>query len=346
MAWARAQVRPGWDDAPVRMAKTVGRGDLASRWTTSDGEKLAQEIFGRLRRGDGLDDLHLGVHDGRVDLRGIRAPSPERLKSYETGGLVVAELGGLLEFQSARLADLDFSGGRLESFRFFNSAIDNCRFDDAICQDWRLWAVDITNVGFIGADLRNSVLGSWYQERENIYRRVNFSAANLRSIVSPAATFIDCDFGDAKLAKVDFQSSSFIRCRFAGLLREVMFYDHGFKTGKPDPNPMEDVDFSEAELRMVEFRRLDLDRVRFPTGNDHIVVLNYRCVLERAVRELKADDRWKGLRVLMEHSLKWAGPRQEQGVFNRRDLVEMADEAEAEFAVSLLHRLEAECATS
>jgi len=40
-----------------------------------------------------------------------------------------------------------------------------------------------------------------------------------------------------------------------------MFYDHGFKTGKPDPNPMDDVDFSEAELRMVEFRGLNLDRV-------------------------------------------------------------------------------------
>ena len=148
------------------------------------------------------------------------------------------------------------------------------------------------------------------------------------------------------MAKIDFQSSSFIRCRFAGLLREVMFYDHGFKTGKPDPNPMEDVDFSEAELRMVEFRRLDLDRVKFPKSSDHLIVHRYRCVLERAVRELETDARWKGLRAVMVHRLKWAGPRQEVGEFNRRDFVEMGDEAEAEFAVSLLQRLEAECAGS
>jgi hypothetical protein len=188
------------------------------------------------------------------------------------------------------------------------------------------------------------VLGAWYEGRGDVYRRVNFSRANMRSIVCPAATFVDCDFGEAQLAKVDFQSSSFIRCRFAGLLREVMFYDHGFKTGKPDPNPMEDVDFSDAELRMVEFRGLNLDRVKLPTSSDHLIVHHYRCVLERALRELRGDARWSGLRVDMEHRLMWAGPRQEAGEFNRRDLVEMGDKAEAEFAVKLLRRLEGECA--
>jgi uncharacterized protein YjbI with pentapeptide repeats len=294
--------------------------------------------------GNRLDDLRLTEHGGRVDLRGIAAPAPERLKTFEKKGWVVAELGGLLKFEGVKLTDLDFSGGRLESVRFFNSTVNNCRFDAAQCQDWRLWAVDVTDTSFVGADLRKAVLGAWYEGRGNLYRRVNFSSANLRSIVCPAATFVDCDLGDAQLTKVDFQSSSFIRCRFAGLLREVTFYDHGFKTGKPDPNLMEDVDFSEAELRMVEFRRLDLDRVKFPTSTDHLTVHHYRCVLERAVRELHTDANWKGLCAVMELMLKWAGPRQEQGVFNRRDFVEMADEGEAEFAVSLLRRLEAECA--
>jgi hypothetical protein len=66
--------------------------------------------------------------------------------------------------------------------------------------------------------------------------------------------------------------------------------------------------------------------------------------LERAVRELHTEAKLKGLLAVMELRLKWAGPRQEQGVFNRRDFVEMADEGEAEFAMSLLRRLEAECA--
>jgi hypothetical protein len=280
-----------------------------------------------------------------VDLRGIVAPPADRLRTLDHKGWVVQELGGLLEFRRAQLTNLDMSSGQLNSLRFFHTTITNCRFDGAKCQDWRMWAIDVADTTFVKADLRNAVLGAWHEGRGNVFRKVDFSAANLRSIVCPAATFTDCDFNNAHLAKVDFQSSSFIRCRFAGLMREVMFYDHGFKTGKPDPNPMEDVDFSEAELRMVEFRRLDLDRVKFPTSSDHLVVRHYRCVLECALRELQGNSKWTGLRAIFEHELKWAGPHQERGIFNRRDYVEMFGEEEAEFAIKLLQRLEAECSS-
>jgi hypothetical protein len=124
--------------------------DLASQWRTQDGKERAEEIFGRLLAGSRLDDLRLGEHDGRVDLRGIGAPPPERLKTLEKNGWVIAQLGGLLKFESVKLADLDFSGGLLEGFRFFNTTINNCRFDGARCHDWRLWAVDVTDTGFVG----------------------------------------------------------------------------------------------------------------------------------------------------------------------------------------------------
>jgi hypothetical protein len=65
--------------------------DLASRWKTQDGEQRVEE---RLLGGNRLDDLRLTEHDGRVDLRGIAAPAPERLKTFEKEGWVVAELGG------------------------------------------------------------------------------------------------------------------------------------------------------------------------------------------------------------------------------------------------------------
>lgn len=317
---------------------------LVSRWRTPQGEELAFEVFRRLQAAKPLDGLGLGRHEGRADLRGIVAPPPRRLASVKQSGWNVHRLGELLTFERVQLHHLDMSGGHLGSLRFFHCAITDCRFDGANCQDWRLWAVDVTDSTFTHADLRQAVLGAWHEGRGDVYRRVGFAGANLRSIVCPAAYFADCDFDDAKLAKIDFQSSSFVRCRFAGLLREVIFYDHGFKTGKPDPNPMEDVDFSNAELRMVEFRHLDLDRVRFPTSPEHIEISHYRCVLERGVRELQEDKKWPGVRAILQHRLKWAGPHQERGVFNRRDLVEMGGEREAEFTIELLHRLEVQCA--
>jgi uncharacterized protein YjbI with pentapeptide repeats len=316
---------------------------LVTRWKTTGDQQLVQKILERLLSGKPLTDLGLGEHEGRVDLRGLPALGPQALNAFESAGWIVKELGGLLKVEDARLENLDLSGARLDGVRFIRSTIKNCRFDQAHCQDWRLWAVDVTDSSFVGADLRNAVLGAWYDGRGNVYRNIDFSGANLRSIVCPAGTFIDCDFGTAQIVKVDFQSSSFIRCRYAGLLREVIYYDRGFNTGKPDPNPMEDVDFSEAELRMVEFRRLNLDRVKFPRSVDHLVVRNYRCVIERAVRRLHNEAEWAGLRVVMEHRLKWAGPRQHVGVFNLRDLAEYGGEAEAEFARGLLRQLEEEC---
>lgn len=319
--------------------------EITSRWRTPTGARLAQEVFDRLQTRRQLDDLGLGHHESLIDLRGIFVPAPERSNTLQYQGLTVQTLGGLIQFQSVELVNLDMSGGQLESLRFFNSKLTNSRFDGARCQDWRMWSTDVANCTFRSADLRKAVLGPWHEGKGNVFRHVNFGGANLGSIVCPAASFIDCDFGDAHLAKVDFQSTSFIRCRFAGRLEEVIFYDRGFKTGKPDPNPMEDVDFTDAELRWVEFRRLNLDGVLLPANRDHLVLSHYRCVLERAIGELKADaDNWKALRGVLENRLKWAGPRQEKGVFNRLDLVEVAGEQGAEFAFQLLRRLELECA--
>lgn len=168
----------------------------------------------------------------------------------------------------------------------------------------------------------------------------------MRGLISPAATYIDCNFSFAKLEKIEFQSSSFIRCLFAGDIREVIFYDHGFQTGKPDPNPMEDVDFTKANLRWVEFRRLNLDRVRLPDDDNHIIVKHYRCVLERALSEVKgmesAPARAAG--AILKHRLKWIGPSQGIGVFNRLDFREISGDAGEKFMIELLHGSEQECA--
>lgn len=194
---------------------------------------MSHTVFARLIAGKSLDNLGLGEHEGRVDLRGIAAPPPEQVQRPRKLGFLVRELRGLLELRRARLVDLDLSYARLESLRFFHSRIENCRFDHAKCQDWRLWAVETSDTSLDHADLRSAVLGAWHEGKGNTYQRVTFVRANLGKIVCPAAVFIDCDFSDARMVKADFQSTSFIRCKFAGLLREVMFYNRGFQTGKP-----------------------------------------------------------------------------------------------------------------
>lgn len=240
---------------------------------------------------------------------------------------------------------MDFTGAKLSHLRFFNCRITDCCFNEAQCEDWRLWATDVSNTTFTGADLYSAVLGPWYEGRGNTHKSVNFHNADMSMLNSSAATYIDCDFSYAKLQKIDFQSSSFIRCRFAGELRDVVFWDHGYKTGKPDPNPMEDVDFSRAKLRWVEFRRLNLDRVSFSEDDDHLVIKNYRCVLHKVLAALKNEesDYARRLRAILELDLKWMGPQQQLGILCRLDFRERWGELGEEFAVDLMHRAEQEC---
>ena len=323
----------------------TSRGNPHARWKTVDGMRLAREVFERLTAGQPLHDLKLGEHEGRIDLRGIHAPEVTFKEIPPSRNWSLQKLHGCLELRNIRLDGIDFSGSWLKYFRFFDSQIANCCFDDSDCGGWGLWSTNVTRSTFIRSSLRESVLGPWYQGRGNTYKFVDFSWADLRGLVSTAATYVDCDFGNAKLEKIEFQSSSFIRCHFAGKLREVIFYDHGFKTGKPDPNPMEDVDFSDAQLRWVEFRRLNLDRVRLPEDNDHLVITNYQCVLNRALAILKDNENQysQPLRAILELALKWMGPKQQIGVFCRLDFQQEWGKEGEEFAVNLLRRAERDC---
>jgi uncharacterized protein YjbI with pentapeptide repeats len=316
---------------------------LTARWRTDDGKALSEEVVARLLVGRPLGDLGLGEHDGRVDLRGLPMPQPQRLRRYEKHGWFIEELSDRLLFKGVRLVGLDFSGSLLDSIRCWDSRIEDCRFDGARCQHLGLLRTEVADCSFAGADFRQAALGAW-SDGGNVYRRVSFAQADFRVGSCPAAAFIDCDFSHARLEKVDFQSSSFVRCRFAGDLREVMFYDHGFKTGKPDPNPMEDVDFSGAVLHDVEFRRLNLDKVTFPESG-HLVVRGYRCVLERALAELSGDPAREArlLKVSLQHRLQWAGPEQQVGVFSLLDFERRGGQQLAERAIDLLRRCEAAC---
>ncbi len=322
-----------------------GRGDLA-RWKGDDGEQLAAEVLFRLARGDSLAELGLPDHDGRIDLRGIRAPAPKRLRRVEQFGRFFEELGGLVQFKGTTLESVDMSEGLLESFRFFGARVVDCRFERAKCRDWRLWETDVIDTSFAGANLRGSMLGAWTDEnrRGNVYRNVDFTRADLRDSGPREARFEDCDLSHARLDWLEFDGE-LVRCRFAGELVETIFYRDS-TDGHSRPNPMEDVDFCDAELRWVEFRGLDLDRVKLPTGPDDLIVNNYRCVLERALEEFERGehDEVRGFRTLLAHRLQWAGKKQAVGVVNRKDLVESEGEQGAEHIVEMLQRLETDCA--
>jgi uncharacterized protein YjbI with pentapeptide repeats len=318
---------------------------LRKRWETPEGQERAEEAIACLMAGRSLSGLDLGTVGGRIDLRGLPAPIPRRLRRFETAGWFVEELGGLVKFQNARLDNLDLSGAQLQSFRFHDSQINECLFEGANCQDWRLWGTEVTDCGFRKANLREAAVGTWHNGRRNVWQRVDFSNADFRVISISAARYEDCDFSGAKLAKVKFGQCALTRCRFSGVLRETVF-DGRELSDVPAPPPAEDVDFSDAVFEEVEFMGFDFSRVILPRDPNVRLVRRYRCVAERVLAAVQSDDSPAAriIRAEFAHRLKMMrGSGDEYNVFNRRDYVTADGDELADLADRLISQAEAAC---
>jgi uncharacterized protein YjbI with pentapeptide repeats len=55
-----------------------------------------------------------------------------------------------------RLERLDFTEASLELLVLVGSELVDCRFDRALCVDWRLWGVEVLRCGFVDANLSGS----------------------------------------------------------------------------------------------------------------------------------------------------------------------------------------------
>ncbi len=317
---------------------------LRGRWETGEGRELADEAIARLVAGRPLAGLGLGTTDGRLDLRGLPAPVPRWLRRFEAAGWFAGKLGELVEFQGAQLEGLDLSGAQLRSLRFRDSRIAGCRFDGTDCRDWRLWGTEVSDCSFAKASLREAAVGTWHDGRRNSWRRVAFQGADFRVGVSWMARYGDCDFSGAKLTNVKLEQCALARCRFAGELHEVVF-DGRDLPERPAPPPMTDVDFTDAVFDQVEFMGFDLAGVILPRDPDVRLIRRYRCVIERALAALDADESLPArmLRGEFTNRLKMMRGCEESNVFNRRDYLASGGEELADLAERVLGAAEGEC---
>jgi uncharacterized protein YjbI with pentapeptide repeats len=286
------------------------------------------EVWKRLTQGKPVESLGLHSKSGRLYLGGLLAPEPSVAKTVREIHADISELSGLTVLREVTWKSLDFSSSRLNGLRFFNCTINDCVFDECRCQDWRLWGTTIGRTTFRCADLRRSALGGVLEDRRNSFQEVDFTEADLRQSVYVSADFVGCKFKDTRLTKVNFGGSSFTDCSFEGELREVCFNRKGFKVEALPPNEMVRVDFSAAQLRSVEFRGLDLDTVRFPNDDNHVLLSCYPQVLDRLLNGLRdqTDPIAKMLVAYFGVYRKWVGPKQQLGVFNKKDIIEAVGE--------------------
>jgi len=286
------------------------------------------DVLARLIQGKSVDNCGLGAINNRIDLRGLVVPEPRVAKQLATKIADVAVLSGMTKFHEICLDSLDFTGSCLNNILFFNCKINNCVFEKCLCQNWKLWGTTVSNASFRLADLRNSALGGVQNDRTNTYQKVDFTEADLRQTKYISARFNGCLFKETQLNKVDFHGSTFVDCSFEGELREVCFNRKAFKMDMLPRNEMLRVDFSHAQLRSVEFRGLDLENVRFPTNDDHILLDDYPQMLDELLKSLRGqtDVAVRKLAAYLGVYRKWVGPKQRRGVLNKNDLIEIGGE--------------------
>src|SRR5260370_23178393 len=218
----------------------------------SHNDQMNSDIWDRLVRGKSLHDLGIAQREGRLDLRNLHVQEPRAARTQRKSVADITTLEGVTEIRGVNWRSLDFSSSQLPGLRLFGCNISDCVFDECRFHDLRAWGTSFSNVSFRSADLHGAVLGGVQDGRRNIFKNVNFTFTDLRKTVYVAAEFSGCKFKNARLDKVDFQSSTFENCSFEGELREVIFYGKGFKEDSFRRNQMNGLDFSHAKLGWTE----------------------------------------------------------------------------------------------
>lgn len=309
---------------------------LLERWKSLEGRLLAEEAIQYLTgQRPGLPE-GIGLHEGRQDLRGLVAAAPEARSRVSLGNASGEAAVGLVELRGVRWEALELSHARLPSLRFFESQIMDCRFEQASCRDWRLWATEVSDSSFDGADLRDSAIGTWQDERSSSWRGVSFDRADLRRALALGCDLVRCTFRDARLSEAQFQQVTMRDCTFSGAMKDVLF-DCRELPGKPTTDVLVNVDFSQASFEDVEFRGCCFEGLKLPAAQGIYSIPDFPRVARRVLDLLKGNSSVEArmLRSELTVALRLPGRDESVGVFNRRDYLASGGEALADLAESL-----------
>lgn len=161
--------------------------------------------------------------------------------------------------------DVDFTQTDLNHPIFTEVVFKNCRFEKTNFEDARVYSCSFVDCTFRKIKWSTATIGA----HGGIYRNCTFDQCNFRgaSIYNPE--FLGCTFLNCRWKGVDLFASYFDSCVFTGKLEDVTFRGFFKNDLYPDakPNPMRNVDFSEAVFgQFVSFIGCDLTTAIPPKG--------------------------------------------------------------------------------
>lgn len=160
--------------------------------------------------------------------------------------------------------NVDFTLTDLNHPIFNNVIFKNCLFEKTIFEDARIYRCQ-----FIVCIFRKVKLSTTIGAHGGLYQNCEFDQCNFREASFYHPEFINCKFSKCQWRGVDLCASYFDTCRFIGKLQDITF--RGCYKSDLDvdakPNPMRNVDFSEAIFgQFVSFDDCDLSTAIPPKG--------------------------------------------------------------------------------
>ncbi len=274
-------------------------------------------IIEALRAGKGLDSLNLPRRDGRLLIQGLAFEPPRTTGTIKVGEHSLDRLTGITEFRATRFEHLHFEDCTLRQARVFSGVFSDCVFRRCDLSHWRSWATLRDSVIFDHCDMRRSNLGAPIDGVESPHRKCQWIQCDLRDSKFHGEV-TDSSFEKCRLGTFRWSGARLERVRIAGSLEGTIF-EPTWGEGEP-PNRMIDVDLTEVtSFLWTEFRHLDLERVRFPTRPDLIVIeRGYRALLESLEKSVEewASPVVERARQWVAHLTRWSLLSQHRGVFD------------------------------
>ena len=308
--------------------------DLRQRWVDEE-FRLEHVAMDALREGR-LDRAGLGQHEGRIDMRAFDTPpSHAESRAARDGRKGILDIlkrtgrDGWITLRNGRLESVDFTHARLPGLTFQKVTFVDCLFDRGDLDNTKFGACRFERCSFARAELSvvslGQVGGPLERPLSSQFIECRFANATLGFTVSWASEFTRCDFSRTRFRDTRWYGSRFVDCTFAGEIKGSEFRS-AYPSARMQQRPemLDGVDLSRTSLVECEFYGLNFADTVFPRDNNHLVVEDFRCFVERAIA-LLADHKTKAGEYTL-HSMTRErgrlGPAQRRGVLNLSDVVD------------------------
>ncbi|MDN5216397.1 pentapeptide repeat-containing protein [Fulvivirgaceae bacterium BMA12] len=322
--------------------------ELIDRWKTVEGQQLLAKIIVVIIHNRSLEEVQgLEKYADRWDLRGATLSIQKTERKIEGAGTSFTERYGTLKLKNLVVESIDFSHADISYSWWERCCVSNCLFEETKARELRVYASHFLNCNFQKTNFTYSYLNQNIGKSSGSFKSVNFIECNLKECIFSFPKIESCTFDTCNLVATNFDGSRFRNCKFKGSV-DSPWFSGSSKTAQRSlfgffnrvnprnyPNPMENVDFSEAELTGVSFiNGIDLSNCIFPDDTDrYILVKNLKKVYYRAReiinKEWHGEEKRKGLGFIDVILYKPDRQNQEMDLIDKAFLTD--DDRDSEF---------------